>query len=150
MARIPKNLSDLLHRSQGQLGHLVRRIQRQQSLLLQVKAQLPPEVHPHCLHSEISGGDLTLFMDTPAWANRAQFLGSDLIEKLDETGLRGIHRLRVRVLPQQGASSRGRRRKITLSTQSAALIESTAKTIEDNSLRASLLKLARRRRPNGD
>jgi len=150
MARSPKKLNDLLQHTRGQLGHLVRQAQQQRSLLKEIQFHLPPELRHHCIHAEMSHGELTLFMDTPAWANRVQFTGPDLIAKLDQTGHQGIRRLRVRVLPPHGAPSDGRRRKLTLSTASAELIESTAKTIADDSLRASLIKLATRRRSNGD
>lgn len=150
MARIPKAFNHLLQRTHGRLGRLLGHVHEQQSLLHKIRPQLPPELRPHCLHAEFNRGELQLFLDSSAWAHRAQYLGPELVAKLDEAGHRGIQRLRVRVLPVQGASSGGRRRTMSLSAESAGLLEATARTVSDPSLRKSLFRLAQHRRPKGD
>ena len=150
MARAPKTLHQLLYRPHSQLSRIVDRVHQQRSLLRHIHDQLPSDLSPHCLHAEIDHGELMLFFDNSAWAHRAQFLGPELLANMTQTGLPDLKRLRVRVLPKSGTSSRERRRTITLSDKNAEIIEAAAEGISDVSLRASLLKLAKRRHSRGE
>lgn len=144
MARTPVSLKNLLQPRSTPLGGLLQRVQQQRTLLKHVQSVLPAELRPHCLHAELHNSELLLFMDTSAWANRAQYLGPSLIAGLKAIDHRNVERLRIRVLPNQGVPSRGHRRSAFLSAQTADLIEAAANTIEDAPLRASLLRLAAR------
>lgn len=85
----------LLERRQGELG-----------MLAGVRACLPESAHAHCLDVALGAGELSIVMDSSAWATRVRFLAEDIQQALQGQGVRTV---RVRVRPAAGESGTGPR-----------------------------------------
>ncbi|GAB4358141.1 MAG: hypothetical protein Kow006_26450 [Gammaproteobacteria bacterium] len=144
---VPRNLKPLkllLNSRTAPLGAVLHRVRQQRDLLERLRSLAPRELGEHISHAEVRHGELLIYVDTSAWATRARYFGPQIIAGLNRTGIRGINGVKIRVLPEPGTPSGGRRRSIALSTESAALIESTARALANGDLRDSLLRLSRR------
>jgi hypothetical protein len=84
----PNALADLL--SRGDLKFLADEARRREALTARVRALLPPEEAAHLVSAGATAdNELTLVMDSPAWAARVRYRAEEL----------GAERVRVRVLP---------------------------------------------------
>ncbi|WP_296807068.1 DciA family protein, partial [Thiocapsa sp.] len=69
--------------------HLEHR-DRELALLGMVLNRLPDPLRTHCRDATLSGGVLTLVLDSPAWVTRARFLIEDLTRSLEREGVMKI------------------------------------------------------------
>ena len=84
----PNALADLLDR--GELRFLADEARRREALTARVRALLPDEEAAHLVSAGATGEkELTLIMDSPAWAARVRYRAEEL----------GAERLKVKVLP---------------------------------------------------
>lgn len=84
----PNPLADLLNR--GELRFLTDEARRREALTARVRALLPAEEAAHLVSAGATGdNELTLVMDSPAWAARVRYRAEEL----------GAERVKVRVLP---------------------------------------------------
>lgn len=89
----PRKLADIL--STGALGRLGSEARERRAKTERIRAQLPPDEAEHLLSATTGeAGELILVMDSALWAARVRYRAAEL----------GVERLRVRVLPQPGAS----------------------------------------------
>jgi hypothetical protein len=89
MADEPRRLSELLE--QGSLSRLLREAQRRQMETERVRRLLPSEEATHLISAVTdAAGELTLVMDSPAWAARMRYCMHTLPNA----------KIRIRVLPQ--------------------------------------------------
>ena len=86
--RDPDSLANVL--SRGELRFLADEARRREALTARIRALLPADEAAHLVSAGETGeGELTLVMDSSAWAARVRFRAEEL----------GWRRLRVRVLP---------------------------------------------------
>lgn len=111
----------------------------------QILSLLPPEFAPHCRVAGVTGGRLLLVADTPAWAARLRFQGTQLVQHLGRVGTVTVRTVQVRIIPPID-ETRPAPRRIRLSAENARLLEQTAKGIRDARLAQALTRLARRAR----
>ena len=80
-----------------------------------LRARLTPAMQPHCLELGLQEGVLTLFFDSPAWATRARFLSSEILDWIGDQSererrqadlggseieaIRGITEIQIRIRP---------------------------------------------------
>jgi len=100
VASPPRRISRLLT-ERPKLARLGRMLERQRRLLDAVRAALPPNLAPHCLHARIEGAVLILHVDSPAWNSRLRFQAPALLARL-RTEAPNLRRVRIRVLAPIG------------------------------------------------
>jgi hypothetical protein len=127
------------------LASLGERLSAQQALLERIRPLLPAPLEDHCVWAILRDSDLTLLVDSPAWANRLRYLVPQLKQQLLRHGLQ-VRNIRIKVTILRGdAGRRTRHRKANpLSRANAELLDCVARGIEDEGLRNALLRLSRR------
>lgn len=138
-----------LIRSQAERRHLAL------AALGAIRRQLPEPLGDHCSDASLSGGTLTLFVDSPAWATRIRFLKDDLarsiasqdiVKVLVQVRATGGTRVgRGPLDPPRRSGSRGAAAGLTAKTAEHLL--AAAEEMPDPALADTLRRLARRRAP---
>ena len=86
-------------------------------------------------------GRLTIWVESPVWANWVRHRNSLIIDCIRAQGLPEVHTLTVRVVPEQRAKSAIEREKPSAATRE--IIHKAARSIADPELRNSLERLVR-------
>lgn len=135
----------------GTTAPLLEHVQLLQSLTSRLHNCLTHEAANHVQVADLNGERLVIQVDSTAWATRLRYLGPQLLRCLrKDTILPPLLQLDIRVVPlAQPAPTRIQ--PMTLSADSASLLEATADGIRHTALRTALKRLARRgnRRPPG-
>ena len=132
---------DRLIGSSDSLRRLSAALAQHRALLEAVAGLLPADVAAHCVAATLTGSELRLLVDSPAWATRLRYLARDL-----QRGLRNrwrVETVTVGVEPIRGATAGRPIRRARLSAAAATAIASAAAGIEDEGLRQALLRLSR-------
>lgn len=91
-------------RNSSATAALLDEIQRRDSLLEQVRRNIPTDIRSHCKQASVRDGQLTLTVDSPAWVARLKFLSpqilSGLIDGRDRERITE-RECRVQVIPEQ-------------------------------------------------
>lgn len=107
MAKSTAHIRRHLRASQP-IAALLDEIEQREQLLSDLRQRLPADLAKHCCQAALSAGELTLFVDSPVWADRFRFLcpeliGSGLISGL-APGETEVATCKVRVLPRASDS----------------------------------------------
>jgi len=86
-------------------------------------------------------GRLTIWVESPVWANWVRHRNSLIIDRIHAQGLPEVHTLNVRVVPEQREKPATERVKPSAATHEA--IHKAARSIADPELRDSLERLGR-------
>jgi len=143
--KVPDNVASQLQ-SGEQLPHLVRMLDKQQSLLEDIRAQLPTPLDQHCLHARISGKQLIIHTDSPVWNARLRFHGPQLIRSMQHQAPQ-LQQLKINIYIDP-AQNPVKRRRASLSEHNAALILDVADSVADPELQAALRRLSRSKQKN--
>jgi hypothetical protein len=143
MPRKPKPIAALMRKS-APLERLRLELAHQARILRQLGADLPAELAPHLLAARVKGSELLIYLDTPAWATRLRFLAPQVLRaaRRVEPTVSSVA-VRVSVMRQPAPSHHAIR---PISPAAAAVIGEAGAQIEDEALRAALLRLASRGR----
>ena len=119
-------------------------IERNASLLRDIRRALPAPLDEHCLHASLDAGVLTLVTDSPAWASRLRFFAPEL-ERNPDSHSSPVVSCRIRIQPQALTPSpqSGREAGYKLSRRTADHLIEAAQGIEDAGLAAALRRLAK-------
>lgn len=96
----PLPLSQLLERSDSQLGSTVRRAAERQTLLQNVLAHLPQAVKSHVHGANVSDDTLVLLTDSPVWGAKLHYLANQICADLSTARVADVTRLAVKVRPR--------------------------------------------------
>lgn len=119
------HIGDLLRHSDV-CRTLFERREKELELFAGVRSCLPEAAHAHCLDVAFGDGELSIVLDSTAWATRVRFLAEDILGVTRGQGVRTV-RVRVRPAGEGGSSPRqgeggGPRHRLT-SSASAHLLE---------------------------
>ncbi|MEA1048723.1 DciA family protein [Lamprobacter modestohalophilus] len=102
MAKSTAHIRRHLRASQP-IAALLDEIERRERLLSELRLRLPADLAKHCSQAALSAGELTLFVDSPVWADRFRFLCPELIGSVLINGPAAVDAevkaCKVRVLP---------------------------------------------------
>jgi hypothetical protein len=88
---------------------------------------------------------LTLVAESPAWSARVRYLTPQILDHLrSRLGNPGLERVRIVTRPTDSAAKLPPRRRPRLSRHAATLIESVAKSSDNEALASALMRLAGR------
>jgi hypothetical protein len=127
------------------LHNLLTRNRGNKQLLDRIRDLLPEQIREHCTAATIENRRVILYAESSAWASRLRFLSRDLARQLNQNNI-AADRINVRVFLNQPPKRNKRHIARQLSPDNAALIDQTAETISDSSLRAALKRLCRHTR----
>ena len=130
--------------SKKRLSHLQHQLAIQEQLLIQVRESLPPPLDRHCIGAIPQGEELTLLVQSSAWASRIRYLSRELLKQLQRRQLRfkQVH-IRVSIDTKPSERIKTSRRAKPLSTENAQLLRSLSETLDDDQLKPALQRLSR-------
>jgi hypothetical protein len=143
--KFPRSIAKIIEQV-GISGHssLAAQVRQLTVIERQVRACLPADLAEHCQVAGIGDDCLRLATDSPAWAARLRFQGPQLLKQLTHQGLTTLRTVQVRIIPLV-AKPTPTSHKPHMGTETARLLEQTAKAIEDPGLAQALRRLARHR-----
>ena len=142
-----RSLDKLFEEAHDDLAILVTRTRQLKRLTALFRSHLDNELAPHCYLSTINDTELTVFVDSAAWATRVRFQVPQLIPILRTVSpvFAKLENIRIKVLTQNSemASSVSQHIGPTMSKENANGINSLSESIDDPALQEALLRLAR-------
>lgn len=141
MGSRPTRVRSLLSQRLQSLTETARRHAQVSDL---VRAALPREVAGHCLGAVVAADEVTLYVDSPAWATRLRFLAPNLLQQLAATGIHARHcRIRVQPPGDRVEAVPVPPRLPQASAAASDAVGSAAASTESSDLAAALRRLAR-------
>lgn len=144
MKKQPNPVGDYI-REGSPLHDLLTRNRGNQQLLIRIRELLPKQLREHCIAAVTENRRVILYAESSAWASRLRFFSRDLAKQLNQNGI-GADKVNIRVFLNPPPRRTKRHIARQLSPDNAALIDQTAETISDSSLRAALKRLSRHTR----
>ncbi len=124
--------------------HCLELQRREEGLLAQVRELLAPEARAHCLQANATQGNLTLVVDSAAWATRLRYQCPDLARSLAGAGITGV---KVRARPRERIPTRQTTEHLSQLTPAAAdHLLGAAEHTADAGIAEVFRRLASRRR----
>ncbi|MCW8826750.1 MAG: DUF721 domain-containing protein [Gammaproteobacteria bacterium] len=142
MPNKPKPITELFNPATN-LGRLNQHIHQIKQLEKSLRRLLPPSIAEDYTWSIGNFRDrhLTLFVENPGQASKLRFQQQLFLEKA-QTLLTNIEKISIKVSYQGVEKEKIERPKRTLSSEAAESISESAKHINDDELRAALLRLS--------
>ncbi|MCP5157916.1 MAG: DUF721 domain-containing protein [Gammaproteobacteria bacterium] len=142
------SVGESLHQQPGVLGQLMMRVDQwaQSSRIFQ--AYLPPHLREHVVLVRMDEEAWTVRTDSASWATRLRYKLYDIRQMLGQQLGIALPKPHIRVEPAM-TSFALRRRRLTLTQESARLLKQTAHNEPDPRLSAALLRLAQHTDPEG-
>lgn len=137
------HIRDLL-KNHNVIKKLIEQRQEDLNLLAAVRGHLPDAMRSHCLDASLAEGDLTLYLDSPAWATRARFFADELVQLLSR---HRVSRVRIQIrLHEQSRPDDDRRpdSAVELSEKTVRHLLDAANLIHDPELRDAFTRFAQR------
>ena len=122
---------------------------QQQTLIEELRAQLPDALGAHCLDLTLSNGRLTLFFDSTAWLTRARFLVGEILTSLKSYHVNAVG-FQIKLPERPAAATALPLRRVQLSETAAQHLLDAAAHQSDPRLSAALRRLARHGTPPTD
>jgi len=142
---MPKRISaaqpvtEKLKRNQS-LAPLLARLELHQKLLTALQRQLPETMRSHCLACVLdTKGQLSLYVDTSAWASQLRFHQLSILPALKKIAL--VERLRVRILLPVTPVERKATPPRIPNREILAQLEHNAEAVEDPKIRRALQRM---------
>lgn len=105
---------------------------------------LPDPARRHILPAYYKNGKLTVWVQSPVWANWIRHRHTFILSRMQKQGLPGVHTLNVRLAAQEHFSGKTNNLPDRKNPRGVTndIIQETAKSIKDPELRRSLERLA--------
>lgn len=141
----PKSIQSLLG-TPGHLDKISRKISRLSKINDVVLAHLSSPINQHIHVANLEHDQLVLHIDSSSWAALLRLQIPGLIEQLKQYhGLTTLNNIRIKVKPTSSQQTTTKPlNQAHLSTQSSDIIRDYAASIDDQALKAALLRLANR------
>ncbi len=137
----PRPIKQLL--ATGTVPDLIAHARQLQSLSTALRRCLPADAASHVQVVHWSDGQLTVQVDSTAWATRLRYLSPQLLRQLQQLPeFTAAHRIALNIAPA-ATPAVTIAQPFHLSPAGARIIDANAETIADPQLRAALKRLAR-------
>ena len=94
-----KRLSELLILPGKRLGSLKKRSEERSTLLVQIRAALPPKLAAIVTSAGLEGDRLTIGVTAAVWASRLRYSTEALRKQLGASSGLSVQKIRIRVVP---------------------------------------------------
>lgn len=130
----------------GGLEHLLQRGTQLGEIDKLLRKSLPPELRPHCQLANIKGSTMILLASSTVWASRLRYQSPQLLKALQQNDrLQRITEIQLRVQPRTDEPTSNKiARRASMSREAATYVHEFAESVDDESLRSALKKLASR------
>ena len=128
----------------GPLRHILSKVQTLQRLNQGLAKVIDPELTQYCQVANFSDNNLVIAVANATWLTRLRFLETTLIDELRRQPLlHDLQNIEWKVqLPDHPTEPTTHTNKLTLSAANSQLLTNTAETIQSETLKAALLRLA--------
>lgn len=141
----PSTLNNLFSGGSGVLSTLHQRISYLSACQDKLRSELGQPLSEHLNVANISRDTLTLHTDNPAWASRLRFNIRTILKIARQScGLNELKSVRIKVVIQN-SDKKPYKRSLTVSENTAKMIDEATESINDQKLRTSLLNLSKHR-----
>jgi hypothetical protein len=130
----------------GEVARLVTQGRELQQLTRLLHKVLDPSLAPHCRVGRFAPPQLTVVVDSPAWASRLRFQSNGLIRQLNKKfkEFNGISSIETKIYPVRLPRRESPVIRRQISPAAAESLTQMANSIEEPSLKRALLRLASR------
>lgn len=136
-------LKTVLASSSGPLAGTLAHAASLQHLQPLVSRSLPDDLAAHCQPGNLRGNTLIIHADSPAWAAKMRFHAPQLLRSLQrESGLSGLQRCEVRVLPASSPRPSNKPVATGISANSREQLRQMAGGFRDQRLKQAFERLA--------
>lgn len=140
----PKNTNNILLGKNSPFKDIVRRASNLKNLSLLVDQFIPAEIKPHYQLANFDNGYLIIIADTSAWATKLRYHSTAIMRNINDQKKLKIFGVKVKVKKQESKINNPQKQSENkISQNSKKAIANFASTIEDESLRESLLRLSK-------
>ena len=98
--RKSRSLTDRMDTAQGELASVLGNINRINQLSQTLSDALSAPLNQHCRAQSWQQGQLTILVDSPAWASKLRFEKSELMSYLRKNGFAGLTQVDIKVSPE--------------------------------------------------
>ena len=147
MSNKPEHLGQI-YKQDSHFKWLAARAQHLNKLNIILQKSLPLQFSQHCRLANIIADKVIIHTDKASYASLLRFQAPMLCKALSAHLPEPVSKLDVKVRPIETLGRPAGQPAMSVSTKTAALLESTAADIEDGPLKNALSKLAKRRSDN--
>lgn len=142
-----RSLDKLFEQASDDLAILITRTRQLKRLTNLFRSHLEQDLASHCYLSNVKEAELTVYVDSAAWATRLRFQVPQLLPILRRTNpiFSKLQAVRVKILTPDNLESNNSVKSTgpTMSIDNSNAINSLSETIEDPELQIALQRLAR-------
>jgi len=143
--KLPKQINKLLQRKNSQIAGLVTQARKLDFLNNKLLDLLPLPLPHHCHLAKIDQQTLVIVVDSPTWSARLRYSIPDLLAKLKHQSqyFIPIRKIEIKVNPKWQTQTQSQILKPKpISKRTAQCLKDTANSIENNTIKNALLKMA--------
>jgi len=109
-----------------------------------LRASLPAPLNQHVSVANIRENTLIIGANSSAWITRVRYLAPSILKLIrQKTGLKELNKVHFKVITAQSPEPESHSRQPNMSKGTSLLLESTAKGVVDQTLKAALRRLSR-------
>jgi len=143
--KLPRQINKLLKTKNSQVAALVTQAQKLEFLNNKLLDLLPAPLPLHCHLAKINNNTLVIVVDSPTWSTRLRYSIPDLLAKLKHQShyFIAVKNIDIKVNPKWNSKTVHRVLKPKpISAETAKCLKETANSIENETVKKALLKLA--------
>ncbi len=145
----PSKTSDITSFLSGKSGNLQKLYHHARKLIEireYLKSVVPFPINNHITVANLYDNTLIINADSAAWAARLRFYTPEILKALNDNNIcTSVKSIRIKVMPPDNVQHDHTEEKLSISADTAALLQHVAESIVDPDLRETLLKLSRNR-----
>lgn len=143
MSKQPEQLNSV-YKKNAALNNLMQRAKLLEKLNLEFQRHLPAQFSAHCRLANIDNGTIIVHVDNASYASLLRFQSPNLCQTLASELKLNIQSMKVKVRPIHHANPASMTNSLALPKSAASILQQTAASIDDGSLKSALEKLAKR------
>jgi hypothetical protein len=144
MLSTSKKVGNLLASSASGLQHLLEKAAILDQLTRELRSSLSAPLNQHVSVANIRQNTLVIGADSSAWITKARYQAPAILELIrQKTGLKQLTKIHFKVISAQDAESEYHSRQPSMTEETSLLLESTAKGVTDQALKAAIRRLSR-------
>jgi len=144
--KLSRSLDKVLQEADSDLGILVTRSQHLRVLTQRFRELLDPALAPHCYIGSISNDQMTVLLDSAAWASKFRFYSQSIIPalKASHPSFSEVTYIQVKILNPRYEPEPIPYKPPELNQENAAGLKTLADSVDDAELEKALIRLAQR------
>ena len=143
----PLLVANLLGSKASRSKALIAEAKRLSQINIVLNQSLDQQLAEHIYVSTLVNGLLTLVVDSPAWATRLRYMQPTIIADMKKYAISSeINQIKIKVRPADHIKAKKApraKRELTISHESAEIMQESLNAISDPGLKASLSKIIR-------